>query len=222
MIPSLFQSQKKFILKCSFFTAMIIIAENGFSAPANEMMPKKFKLKSIFSKETKTNLSQEDGYRVIDFWASWCQSCKTNLERLEPLQKKLNHKQSSHQVYAVSVDESTDEAKSFFDVDAPGSKLKSIKKNAWLDTNQLLSNQLKFEGVPYLVVVDPKGKIVMKHNGVLEKSDIKKIESILKLKQVSTASISEPKLKSGSKSKLKSKSPDKHHLNLLTESYALE
>ncbi len=173
---------KSFVKFCNITTLIVYIfaATPAFASQTQDCLPQKFKLQSIFAKDVKTNLKDSNGYQVIDFWASWCQSCKTNLDMLEPLQLKMTKKNLPHKVLAVSVDESKAEAQSFFDEDGPGGKLKAMRKNAWLDANQKLSNQLNFEGVPFLVVVDPKGKIVMRHSGTLVKADIKKIENLIK------------------------------------------
>lgn len=138
-----------------------------------------FKLKSVYGSEVMTDLSPGKGYRIVDFWASWCESCKTNLEKLEPLQRKLSQKKVSSQVVAVSVDESKKDARSFFEVNGPGSSLKMIRQHAWFDENQSLSQRVQFEGLPYLVVLDAKGTIVMRHSGALSLNDIKKLEALV-------------------------------------------
>lgn len=172
---------KVLLLRMFLSVACWSVASPGISGSApSEKLPKNFKLNSLFGKGTLTTLSTGEGFRIVDFWASWCQSCKTNLEKLELLQKKLEHQRSPSQILALSVDESRVDAKNFFDSDGPGAKLTAIRKNAWLDTKQKLSYQLAFEGLPYLIVVDAKGAIVMRHSGALSDGDIKKIENKIK------------------------------------------
>jgi thiol-disulfide isomerase/thioredoxin len=129
--------------------------------------------------KTQKDFDNSGHITVIDFWASWCQSCKTNLAKLEPLAQKLKRKSLSHEIIAVSVDESKSDALDYLERESKQTPL--LKGKMLWDSNQKLSNQLNFEGVPYLLVVDQKGSVILKHDGPLTKKDLRKLEKILKL-----------------------------------------
>lgn len=116
---------------------------------------------------------------VIDFWASWCQSCVTNLEKLEPIARQLKQSRSKAEIVTVNVDESKETATQFFKDQAPN--LRSLKPITFWDVDQKLAQQLNFEGVPYLLVIDATGQTLLKHAGPLSKKDLLQIQKLLKL-----------------------------------------
>jgi thiol-disulfide isomerase/thioredoxin len=103
-----------------------------------------------------TNLSSLRGkYVLIDFWASWCGPCKSEMPNV--IQAYNRYKNRGFNVFSVSLDED---------------------KNKWLEGIQSLSmpwphqvndnkgwnselpQQYQFDGIPYTVLINPDGKII--------------------------------------------------------------
>lgn len=165
-------------------TIMLLTASQLFATPSQttKAFPSQFKLASLESSKSLTKISPDTKYFVVDFWASWCQVCKDNLTKLEPYQKAWEKKKLNSSFVAVSVDETRDEAKNFFLKDGPGSQLTFTRKNAWFDFEQKLSSTLKIKGIPYLMVVNNKGQVVMTHEGALTPADLRRINTLVSSK----------------------------------------
>ncbi len=103
-----------------------------------------------------------DKITVIGFWATWCSPCKRELMNLSDIYEEWKLKYGL-QVVAVSIDD----AKSLGKVKA------YLEGQKWgfdvlLDVNQDLKRALDLPSVPYIIVVDKKGKIVFTHSGYVE------------------------------------------------------
>jgi thiol-disulfide isomerase/thioredoxin len=82
---------------------------------------------------------------LVDFWATWCGPCRKAIPELNEFQKKYADKLV---VIGIS-DESEDDVK----------KMQSPKieyANA-IDTKARTKDELKVEGIPHVIVMDPEG-----------------------------------------------------------------
>lgn len=109
----------------------------------------------------KLNLQQNKTY-IIDFFASWCVSCKIELPKLN----KLNGELSSHtKIIGIDVDEMNDDAKSF-------QKELGLTFPIINDKNQEIIKAFNPVGVPAIYVIRDR-KVIDKIIGA--KDDIDKI-----------------------------------------------
>jgi len=92
---------------------------------------------------------------LIDFWASWCGPCRSEIPNVEKLYK--GYKDKGLAVLSVSIDKSKkawlkaleEENMAWPQVDAPKAG-KQIMKD------------YQFSGIPYIILLDKEGKIIAK------------------------------------------------------------
>ena len=106
----------------------------------------------------KLNLQQHKTY-IIDFFASWCVSCKIELPKLNRLNKEL----SSHtKIIGIDVDERSDDAKSF-------QKELHVSFPIINDTKQEIIKVFNPVGVPAIYVIRDRkviDKIIGAHDDI--------------------------------------------------------
>jgi thiol-disulfide isomerase/thioredoxin len=111
-------------------------------------------------------------YVLIDFWASWCKPCKESIPYLCKIYDK--YKDKNFTIFSVSLDDnksSWKDAIEYFKLD-------------WTQVSELKKGKTKaeslyyFDGIPYMVLVSPDGKIVDK--GFSDTELDKELEGILK------------------------------------------
>ena len=118
------------------------------------------------------NLKEFRGkYLVVDFWASWCGPCRSEIPHMKDLYKA--YKGKDIEFLSVSIDKSKNawkkamrqEDMAWPQLQAPGAG-KDIMK------------EYQFSGIPYIILLDKEGKIVAKH---LRSESLKeKLKSIFK------------------------------------------
>ncbi|HUP57307.1 MAG TPA: TlpA disulfide reductase family protein, partial [Bdellovibrionota bacterium] len=103
--------------------------------------------------------ASELGHKVtlINFWATWCQPCVTELPSIVKLRRKF--KPEGFEVVAINVDESPDEV-------LPGAiKRYGLDFTVYLDPEQKLSELFDVTGLPLTVVIDRNRKILFVEKG---------------------------------------------------------
>ena len=114
---------------------------------------------------------------VMDFWATWCESCRKNLAVIDSV---LRNRNSETKFMFVSMDEEgPDVARSFFELPEIKQKMTWIKPRAYWDKNQILGKKLAKNGIPYLAAFNSKGQMLFEHDGVLKESDLRKLNLLI-------------------------------------------
>ncbi|MBW8886546.1 MAG: TlpA family protein disulfide reductase [Fibrobacteres bacterium] len=143
---------EKFIPKSLFKTAAALCFAGILQAQAADMtkLPQ-FTLKDLDGKEWKS--SQLEGKAcVLDFWATWCNTCKETIPKLSELSEKFKDKGLT--VIGISVDKGSAEK-----IMKSAKKL-GINYLVLLDKENTLSQTFGFNGIPSLYVFNRKGSLV--------------------------------------------------------------
>lgn len=107
------------------------------------------------SGKTRTLSALKGKYVLIDFWASWCGPCKSEMPNVVKLYKKYQNKNFT--VLSVSLDEDPNKWKAAiadWGMSWPNhvSDLKGWKSS--------LPQTYQFDGIPYTVLVNPEGNVI--------------------------------------------------------------
>jgi len=99
--------------------------------------------------------SLQDKYVLIDFWASWCSPCRVNHPGLREVY--LKNKQYEFEIVGVSLDD--DKQKWIQAIQDDG--LNWINVSDLKGRNNVLAMKYKITGIPFSVLLDKKGRIVL-------------------------------------------------------------
>ena len=115
----------------------------------------------------------KNGY-VINFWATWCVPCKKELPDLSFLNLKL--KKHNIEVLTISIDKKKNKEQLSFLFNNGGSDL-----NEFFDKDMKIYKALKLRGIPTTILVNKKGLVVSKHEGILKWGETKVVNNIINL-----------------------------------------
>ena len=113
------------------------------------------------------------GY-VINFWATWCVPCKKELPDLSLLNLKL--KKHNIEVLTISIDKKKIKEQLSFLFNNGASDL-----NHFFDKDMKIYKALKLRGIPTTILVNKKGLVVSKHEGILKWGEAKIVNNIIYL-----------------------------------------
>tara|TARA_B110001450_G_scaffold253548_1_gene277173 strand:- start:27 stop:560 length:534 start_codon:yes stop_codon:yes gene_type:complete len=113
------------------------------------------------------------GY-VINFWATWCIPCKKEIPDLSLLNVKL--KKHNIDVLTISIDKKDIKDQLSFLFNNGASDL-----SHFFDKEMKIYKSLKLRGIPTTVLVNKKGLIVSKHEGILKWGEDKVVKNVIKL-----------------------------------------
>jgi thiol-disulfide isomerase/thioredoxin len=170
-------------IKTIFIISIIFLANNAFCKEISKNKPNSDKLiilkqpitlpdiGFIDSEDKVRHFEEWDGQvLIVNFWASWCTTCTSEMVELDELQKE--YRKRPLKVIAISEDFKGIEAvKEFY------KKYNITLLDAYIDQKSKLFKELEIIGLPTSFIVDYKNKIVARINGRINLHD----EKILKL-----------------------------------------
>ena len=171
----------KFIKKLLLFFSLILFSNNTIASDSfiklDISMP--FPNLAIFNSKEKSFIfdfeknSTSEGY-VINFWATWCVPCKKELPDLNFLNLKL--KKYNIEVLTISIDKKNIKEQLSFLFNNGASDL-----NHFFDKDMKIYKALKLRGIPTTILVNKKGLVVSKHEGILKWGETKVVKNIINL-----------------------------------------
>ncbi len=161
----------KALILAGFF--LVLLACNG---PKNHGLAASFnlendkgQLRTLQSYGVGTAEARGNNYLFINFWASWCKPC---IDEIPLLKQYANNHPDQMRVIGIAVDR-IEPAKVFaqrLQIDYPV----LFGEHALLgELMQAYGNQR--EVLPYSVLVDPGGRIIWKHVGLLRERDLQRL-----------------------------------------------
>ena len=113
------------------------------------------------------------GY-VINFWAIWCVPCKKELPDLSLLNLKL--KKHNIKVLTISIDKKNIKEQLSFLLNNGAYDL-----NHFFDKEMKIYKALELRGIPTTILVNKKGLVVSKHEGILKWGEATVVNNIINL-----------------------------------------
>ncbi len=93
-------------------------------------------------------------YILVDFWASWCGPCRGEVPNLKAVYDEFGG--DDFEIVSVAV---WDKAEDAFDaIEEEGMNWTQIVCSA--KTNQIPTQVYGIEGIPYIILIDPDGKVI--------------------------------------------------------------
>lgn len=133
-------------------------------------------LKDMSGKTVNTAELSNDGKPIIiSFFATWCKPCNRELSAISEVYEDWQD-ETGVKLIAVSIDQAQNI-----------NKVKPlVDGNGWpylvlLDPNSDFKRALGVQMIPFVLIVDGKGKIVYKHNGYTEGAENELIEKVREL-----------------------------------------
>lgn len=111
---------------------------------------------------------------MVNFWASWCPSCRKEMPSLNRAWEKLRHE--GIEVIAINVGEKRESIQPFI-------KLTGVKFPVLLDTDSRTAEAWPVRGLPMTFVLDPEGKLVFRAIGSREWDDDTLLDKIRALRE---------------------------------------
>ena len=164
-------------MKLRLFLAALIISLTGmvYAQQANSELPS-VTLKNISGKTINTSELSNDGKPIIiSFFATWCKPCNRELSAISEVYEDWQD-ETGVKLIAVSIDQAQNINKVKPLVDGNGWPYEVL-----LDPNSDFKRALGVQMIPFVLIVDGKGKIVYKHNGYTEGAENELIEKVREL-----------------------------------------
>lgn len=164
-------------MKLRLFLAALIIFLTGmvYAQQANSELPA-VTLKNISGKTINTSELSNDGKPIIiSFFATWCKPCNRELSAISEVYEDWQD-ETGVKLIAVSIDQAQNINKVKPLVDGNGWPYEVL-----LDPNSDFKRALGVQMIPFVLIVDGKGKIVYKHNGYTEGAENELIEKVREL-----------------------------------------
>ncbi|MBR8732014.1 Thiol-disulfide oxidoreductase ResA [Porphyromonas levii] len=131
------------------------------------------KLKDLNGKTVSTASFLEKGKPVIlSFFGTWCKPCLRELDAIQEVYEDWQD-ETGVTLYAISINEGSDEFKVKPVVHAHGWEFPVL-----LDTNTELKRAMGVNVVPNVIVLDGKGKIILRKTGYVEGGESEIIKAI--------------------------------------------
>jgi len=158
-------------MKTLIIIACVLFSDFGLTAQTLT----DFEFKDIENNTRTYNELKGEKLTLIDFWATWCGPCNKAIPELNKIYSI--YKKKGVEIIGINCDGPRSVSKV-----GPLSKSLQIQYPVLIDINSGLKSELNIMGLPTLIIVNSKGKIVWIHEGFIsgdEEIIISEIEKYL-------------------------------------------
>jgi thiol-disulfide isomerase/thioredoxin len=135
-----------------------LMADLGVSAHPFSTDPRMIKLQNTAGRDVR--LDDFQGKIVfLNFWATWCPTCRTEMPSMERLHRKLSGKDFA--IVTVNIKETASQVKNFFEEH-------KLTFTALLDTTGGVSAEFGIGAIPTTFILDKGGQILGRISGARE------------------------------------------------------
>jgi len=112
-------------------------------------------------------------FRLVNFWATWCGPCVTEFPDLMEINRMYRGRDFELVTVAANYPDEKDQVLKFL------KKEKAATRNLLYGTNQKYDLMEAFDpdwdgGMPYTVLIDPKGEVIYRQNGAVDPIELKR------------------------------------------------
>ena len=133
-----------------------------------------FNLQLIDTNKTLSPQKLMGKYYLLQFWATWCAPCVAEMPEIKNIYEK--YKNSNFTIVSISLDDSLNKLKSFWEKKGTMPWYNIILKNGY---NDKVVKYFGITAVPVNILVSPEGKILANSNSFRRKGLLKTIDSFL-------------------------------------------
>jgi cytochrome c biogenesis protein CcmG, thiol:disulfide interchange protein DsbE len=163
------------IRKVSAAIALLLIS-NLVSAQEKKTDIPSVNVKTLDNKTFNTSQLSNDGKpMIIDFWATWCKPCVSELNAISDEYAEWQE-ETGVKLVAISIDDARTQASV-----APFVNGKGWDYEVYVDANSDFKRAMNVNNVPHTFLLDGSGKIVSQHNTYAPGDEKKLLEEIRKL-----------------------------------------
>lgn len=163
-------------IKIIALTALTFITISCVNAQDKVKLVPSVKIKTLDGKIISTDDLKNDGKPIIiDFWATWCKPCVTELNTIQELYADWQ-KETGVKIIAISIDD----ARTMSTV-APFVNGKNWDYEVYLDPNSDFKRAMNVNMVPQTFILNGKREIVMQHSSFSPGDEEKLYEELKKV-----------------------------------------
>ncbi len=189
------------LLLCAGLAALLVYIANPYAENDNREIDQLFGTMGVVKvaparDPVKINLNDVNGNRVsiadfegkivfLNFWTTWCPTCRIEMPSMEKLHQKLKHKKFA--MVTVNLQESAAKVKAFFEE-------YKLTFTALLDSNGEVGVSFGIRAIPTTFILDRTGRIIGRVNGPREwdsKVSIALFEKLIDTDDVAASSITD-------------------------------
>ena len=189
------------LLLCAGLAALLVYIANPYAETDNREIDQLFGTMGVVKvaparDPVKINLNDVNGNRVsiadfegkivfLNFWTTWCPTCRIEMPSMEKLHQKLQHKKFA--MVTVNLQESAAKVKAFFEE-------YKLTFTALLDSNGEVGVSFGIRAIPTTFILDRTGRIIGRVNGPREwdsKVSIALFEKLIDTDDVAASSITD-------------------------------
>ena len=153
----------KRLLLSMMLLSVAIVSSYAYSAVKKGETYPSVKIANIKGSKKLSKETLKGKITIINFWATWCASCKVELKEMASKFKSLESNKN-FQFALVSVDQDPKKAHDWLTKNK-GLLGRDLTPKLFVDPKFELTEELEIDQWPYTIIVNEQGKVIYSHGG---------------------------------------------------------